>query len=68
MTDKTFTDSLHTLEGRLDQASNLLISGGLSKNAERLNGKIDPEFITELGQQLKALIDVTMITLQHPNG
>ena len=68
MTDKTFTDSLRTLEGQLDQASKLLISGGLSKNAERLNGKIDPEFITELGQQLKALIDVTMITLQHPNG
>jgi hypothetical protein len=68
MTDKTFTNSLYALEGQLNQASKLLINGGLSKNAERLNGKIDPEFITELGQQLKALIDVTMITLQHPNG
>ena len=66
MTDKTFTNSLGDLEGQLNQASRLLISGGLSKNAERLNGKIDPEFITELGQQLKALIDVTMIMRDQP--
>mgnify|MGYP003625451706 CR=1 FL=1 len=67
MTDKTFTNSLGDLEGQLNQASRLLISGGLSKNAERLNGKIDPEFITELGQQLKALIDIAMSEL-HPNA
>ena len=65
MTDKTFTDSLHTLTGRLDQASNRLKSGGVSKNAEHLNGKIDPEFITELGQQLKALIDTMIMADDH---
>ena len=67
MTDKTFTDSLYALESRLNQASNLLKSGGVSKNAEHLNGKIDTEFITELGQQLKALIDIAMSEL-HPNA
>tara|TARA_R110000822_G_scaffold40398_3_gene110030 strand:+ start:490 stop:750 length:261 start_codon:yes stop_codon:yes gene_type:complete len=56
-TDKTFSDRLFTLSSRLDEASGLLKSGGVSKKADRLNSEVGINFITELEQELNALID-----------
>ena len=61
-TDKTFTDRLYTLSSRLDEASGLLKSGGVSKKADRLSGEIGINFITELEQELDALIATVMRT------
>ena len=61
-TDKTFTDRLFSLVSTLDHASTLIKSGGLSKKADRLSSEISPKFITELEQELDALIATVMRT------
>ena len=61
-TDKTFTDRLYRLTAKLDKASTVLKSGGVSKKADRLSGEIGINFITELEQELDALIATVMRT------
>ena len=56
-TEQTFSDRLYTLTARLDNASGLLKSGGVSKNADRLSGEISINFITQLEEEVTALID-----------
>tara|TARA_R110000751_G_scaffold6270_1_gene26916 strand:- start:919 stop:1110 length:192 start_codon:yes stop_codon:yes gene_type:complete len=55
-TDKTFSDRIFTLTCKLDGASTLLKNAAITKSTDRLSGEVGINFITELEQELDALI------------
>ena len=55
-TEQTFSDRLYTLTARLDNASGLLKHAAITKTTDRLSGEVGIKFITELEEELDALV------------
>tara|TARA_R110000782_G_scaffold19705_2_gene53633 strand:+ start:288 stop:491 length:204 start_codon:yes stop_codon:yes gene_type:complete len=55
-TEQTFSDRLYTLTARLDNASGLLKHAAITKTTDQLSGEVGIKFITELEEELDALI------------
>ena len=55
-TDKTFHDRLFTLTSKLDSASGLLKHAAITKTTDQLSGEVGIKFITELEEELDALV------------
>ena len=55
-TEQTFSDRLYTLTARLDNASGLLKHAAITKTTDQLSGEVGIKFITELEEELDALV------------